>query len=419
MGKVLTSNMNGPDTFAAFCEAAQGSHPDLRFARCAVSDAETPLHAEHGGMRAYWVYEGEGEALLPAGFRTKEGDGRPLPSEYTPEPMDAPFAETLACIEAHIGEIDAAARGTVQSILGRQSRGAYIGDVANDLWKLKHAAKPWSKDGAVTRALLSLFATYRDHGYSIKGQTSWERIMPGDQLITSGTEELHVRGHFSCLSIEKVDRSTSHIPKAMRLRFLKDSSGGCNFDFDPFRRLPLTWYWNLPGETGDGLNFVNSHVVNIAKETSPTHFHPSIARKAPPEIRGQEDDPLVGGRSAELTSEDAGAPQNEIYLVLDPQVYGLHTYGRTAQLLTIPDLRDLRRHETHDLRPGDLVYIPAGTGHRGIDAFVNVITLPGFKPYNEFYIDRDVWDAAQGSVPCNESLFDIKNYTTLEEALAG
>ena len=55
---------------------------------------------------------------------------------------------------------------------------------------------------------------------------------------------------------------------------LADTAGGCNPDFDPFRRLPLTWYYNYPGESDDGLNWVNSHVVNIPKETSPAHFHP-------------------------------------------------------------------------------------------------------------------------------------------------
>ena len=180
----------------------------------------------------------------------------------------------------------------------------------------------------------------------------------------------------------------------MRLRYLKDSSGGCNFDFDPFRRLPLTWYWNLPGEEGDGLNFVNSHVVNIAQETSPTHFHPPQP---------------IGG----------GAAQNEMYLVLDPATYGINTYGRTARLLTFPDLRNLKQVESHSLAPGDLVYIPAGTGHRGMDAFVNVITLPGFKPYNEFYIDQDIFEAAGDTVPSNRSLFHIRNYATIDAVLRG
>ena len=50
------------------------------------------------------------------------------------------------------------------------------------------------------------------------------------------------------------------------------------------------------------------------------------------------------------------------------------------------------------------IYIPPGTGHRGLDVFVNVLTIPGFKPHNEYYIDRDIRDTTGGSVPYNENL---------------
>jgi hypothetical protein len=126
--------------------------------------------------------------------------------------------------------------------------------------------------------------------------------------------------------------------------------------------------------------------VNIAKETSPSHFHPPAA---------------TGG----------GKPQNEIYLVLDPGAYGLSTYGRQAQLYTWPDLRQLDRLVAYDLMPGDFVHIPPGVGHRGIDVFVNVITIPGFKPHNEYYIDADLRDSG---APFNESLTGIKNYDLLD-----
>jgi len=189
-----------------------------------------------------------------------------------------------------------------------------------------------------------------------------------------------------------VKRTTSHVSTVRRLRYLVDSAGGCNPDFDPFRRLPLTWYANYPGESGDGLNWVNSHVVNIPKETSPSHFHP---RK-----------PLVGG-----------LPQAEMYLVLDPQTYKLNTWGRKASIVLFPDLGDLRRFEQHALEPGLFVYIPPGTGHRGLDVFVNVLTIPGFKPNNEFYIDRDIRDLAKGASPYNENLLGSKNYARLEDLL--
>jgi len=137
---------------------------------------------------------------------------------------------------------------------------------------------------------------------------------------------------------------------------------------------------------------VNSHVVNIAQETSPTHFHPR---------------PAVGG----------GLPQNEMYLVLDPKTYHLKTYGRKASIVIYPDLHDLHRYEEHDLRPGSFVFIPPGMGHRGIDVFTDVITIPGFKPHNEYYIDWEIHEATQGKAPCNEDLFGIKNYETLTDLI--
>ena len=42
------------------------------------------------------------------------------------------------------------------------------------------------------------------------------------------------------------------------------------------------------------------------------------------------------------------------------------------------------------------IYMPPSTGHRGLDVFVNVLTIPGFKPHNEYYIDRDIRDTAGG-----------------------
>jgi len=148
----------------------------------------------------------------------------------------------------------------------------------------------------------------------------------------------------------------------------------------------------VDGESGDGLNWVNSHVVNIPKESSPSHFHPP---------RG------IGA--------SGGIPQREMYLVLDPQAYQLNTWGRRASLIVFPDLPDLRRYQEHPLHPGLFVYIPPGTGHRGLDAFVNVLTIPGFKPHNEYYLDRDLHDVAGADVPCNENLLALKNYGRLED----
>jgi len=392
MPDVRICHMQDDSAFQALCEGLARKLPGRRFGRFEAGDEEVVFEAGSGGMKVFWVYAGEGEVFLRRGFRTQEGDGQRLPAEYAPEPMDACFRERLEFLSNALDRIDPSAQVPVQAILSRVRGNAYVGDFANDLWKLEHTNEPWSSEPRIVEAIRYLFLVYREYGYSVKSADSYERVMAGDQLALAGGETLRVRGRFSCLTFECPAHGTRRVPSVMRLRYLKDTSGGCNFDFDPFRRLPLTWYINLPGEKGDGVNFANSHVVNIAKETSPTHFHPQKA---------------IGG----------GDPQNEFYLVLDPTSYGLKTYGRQALLVTYPDLRDLGRFDEHKLEPGHFAFIPAGIGHRGIDAFVNVITVPGFKPRNEYYIDEDVMEATGGKAPYNENLLGLKNYRKIEDLL--
>ncbi|MBM3290622.1 MAG: hypothetical protein FJY92_10765 [Candidatus Hydrogenedentes bacterium] len=391
MFDVNLCNLDDAPALARMCAALRGAQPDLVIDRIELDGEEAELRAAHAGTRVFWLYRGEGEVFLPDGFRTKEGDGHALPRAYTREPMNRAFAEVLDTLRANAESVRAEARPALDAVLSRQRGATYVGDNANDLWKLEHVARPWSGDAAVERALESLWTHGGGAGHSSKTGASFERIIEGDQLAVTGSQTLRVRGTFACLTIENPGARDGIIPSAMRLRYLRDSSGGCNFDFDPFRRLPLTWRMTHPGERGDGTNWVNSHVVNIAKETSPSHFHPPTA---------------TGG----------GKPQHEFYLVLDPAAYGLNTHGRRAQLYTWPDLRRLDRMVPYDLRPGDFVHIPPGVGHRGIDVFVNVITVPGFKPHNEYYLDADLRDRGAG-VPFNGDLAGLKNYARLEGLL--
>ena len=343
-------------------------------------------------MRVFWLFRGEGEVFLPEGYRTQEGDGEPLPESYRADGLDPAFAALLDTLEEGLASMTPQAAEQAQAILGRRREDAFLGDVAAHLWSLEHLPRPWSEDAQVEAALVSLFDVYRDQGHSTKVAGSHERLIAGDQLIACGEERVRVRGRFGCLSLEKAGRTASHVSTARRLRHLLDTAGGCSFDFDPFRRLPLTWYMDHPGQRGDGENFVNSHVVNIPAELSSTHFHP---RRSPA----------------------GGLPQTEMYLVLDPRAYALETWGREASILAFPDLADLGRYEQRPLRPGDFVYIPPGVGHRGLDVFVNVLTVPGFKPHNEIYIDRDIRDRTDGKSPYNENGLDRKNYERLEDFL--
>lgn len=382
--EVIRCHMDDAVGFTRVREELRAIHPELIFDRFDLADSETELRAAHGGVRVFWIYRGEGEVFLPDGYRTKEGDGNGLPDCYEPDAMGPALADSIEALERGFDRVRTDAQPAIRAILDRNAGPTLIGDFANDLWKLEHVSRPWSEDPAVETTIENLWLLCSHTGYSTKRGASFERIMEGDQLAVAGDESLCVRGSFACLSIEKPGATARTVPSAMRLRYLCDSSGGCNFDFDPFRRLPLTWQMQRPGDTGDGANFANSHVVNIAKETSPSHFHPPIA---------------TGG----------GKAQHEIYLVLDPAAYGLSTHGRRAQLYTWPDLNQPDRMTAYDVAPGDFIHIPPGVGHRGIDVFVNVITVPGFKPHNEYYIDADLRDSGNG-VPFNDALVHLKNY---------
>lgn len=393
MGEVRLCHLDNPAEFQPLREFFEADNPGLSLDVVTV-DGETELAAQHGGMRVFWIYRGEGEAFIPRGYRTQEGDGQPLPADYRPDGLNPDFAEMLAALEAGLDSLSPGAAVPIRAILNRRRGDAYCGDYAGELWKLDHVARPWSTDVQVEAVLQSLFECYREQGYSTKQADSWEPVMEGDQFIVCADERVRVRGRFRCLTMENAHRRQSHVSAVRRLRYLADTAGGCNPDFDPFRRLPLTWYYNYPGESNDGRNWVNAHVVNIPKETSPAHFHPP---------RG------IGA--------SGGIPQREMYLTLDPAAYRLNTWGRTASLLTFPDLRDLRRFDQHPLEPGMFIYMPPGTGHRGLDVFVNVLTIPGFKPHNEYYLDRDIRDTTNGAVPFNENLLAAKNYDRIEDLL--
>jgi hypothetical protein len=390
--RVLVTQLGDKNQFAAIQTVLESENPGLRFTLAKVDGAAT-LRSEHGGMRVFWPFQGQGEVLLPKGYRTQEGDGRPLPEDYKPDQIGRSFAERLEILKNGLPSLTTRADTPIRRILKRWKGDRFAGDYAGELWQLEHIPRPWSSNKDVEAAIASLFGIYREQGYSTKQSSSYEPILPGDQLIACGEQEVKVRGKFLCLALENVKRNQSHVSVARRLRYLLDSPGGCNPDFDPFRRLPLTWYMNYPGESGDSLNWVNSHVVNIPKESSPTHFHPPRS---------------IGG---------PGLPQREMYLILEPRVWQLNTWGRSATLITYPDLRDLNRFQKYDLVPGMFVYIPPGTGHRGLDVFVNVLTVPGFKPHNEYYIDRDIRDSAKGKAPYNENLLGSKNYARIEELL--
>ena len=119
----------------------------------------------------------QGEVFVPAGYRTQEGDGQPLPAEYEPEPLDAAWAELLGQLQANRARISAAALVAVDAVLRRWRGGAFVGDYAGELWKLDHCPRPWTSEAGVQAVLDALFLRYRQDGYSTKRVGSFEPLL--------------------------------------------------------------------------------------------------------------------------------------------------------------------------------------------------------------------------------------------------
>ena len=358
---------------------------------------EVELRAELGGVRYLWVIEGRGEVYLPEGYRTKEGDGEPLPDFYAPDKLPEDVREALEVLRSKLHLVSEEVpygdtiRNCVKSILDRWRGDVFVGDISGEVAQLTPLDRggwchtSWSDDEEVNEAIELIIERFDEVGWSTKLKGSYEALGVGDQVVVRPNERVKVRGRLRFVWIEDLEAVEPHTSTVRRVRHLKDLTGGCNIAFDPFRRLPLTWYVKgITRENPDGLNRVNSHVVNMAEEFSRTHYHPPKA---------------IGG----------GKAQHELYLVLDPSAYGLRTYGRRCHAYFFPDLGDLSKYSVVDLRPGDVVYIPPGTGHRGANVLANVITLPGFKPQNEWYIDKRIKRLHGGRVPYNEFMIGVKS----------
>lgn len=139
---------------------------------------------------------------------------------------------------------------------------------------------------------------------------------------------------------------------------ITDTPGGCAEEQDAYRRILLTW---RPDVGPYVFRALNAHRVRIFD--SFTHYHPPH-----------------GGF-------------DEFYLVQGVRPGAkLITSSRTARIVE-PDGVAESELETllveHELREGDLVYLPRGTIHRGVGGVLTqVITVPGFRPGAEIGVDH-------------------------------
>ena len=115
--------------FAGVRALFERDHPGLQLTTLQVN-GEQALRSEHGGMRVFRIYRGQGEVFLPRGYRTQEGDGKPLPEDYRPEKLGASFADTIAVLKEGLKSVAPPADVPVSAIVGRWKGDVFVGDFA-------------------------------------------------------------------------------------------------------------------------------------------------------------------------------------------------------------------------------------------------------------------------------------------------
>ncbi len=218
----------------------------------------------------------------------------------------------------------------------------------------------WLEKGTVS-------ASYEDANFMDLG--------PGDAIALSAMQSVAFKGQGQFWLIRSQTGHSLPFSGISRLSDLKDTSGGCNDSENAFRRLQITWDESTATEP-DGHNVVGCHVVWIEGQSSRSHYHP-------------------------IPPTHGGMKQHEMYLVLDPEDFGLKGTSDRPGVWTYPEYGRWDEPLFTPLKPGDVFFIAAPAVHRAVDVLTSVIALPGFKPDNEIFVDQDIYDQSAGKAPCN------------------
>ena len=203
----------------------------------------------------------------------------------------------------------------------------------------------------------------------------------GDIVLMRPGERAPMDTEIDCLIFTSPEPLPEHLPAFIRPDWdenITDTVGGCATETGAYRRILLTW---LEQNGSYVYHALNAHRVRITD--SFTHYHP---------LQGGFDEfylvQMVQPNARIITSD-------RVDLIEDPQTIDVET---ARSLLT----------ETK-LRVGDLVYLPRGVAHRGIDGVLaQVIAAPGFRPGAEIGLDhyllainKRLGLAGQGALPYN------------------
>ena len=198
-------------------------------------------------------------------------------------------------------------------------------------------------------------------GTAIVNDRDTSKFSVGDILMLKPGENIKTDSLFSALVFTVPEEAPANIPTFVRPDWdmnITDTPGGCATETNAYRRILLTW---LDKVGPYNYHALNAHRVRIMDSFS--HYHPK-----------------EGGF-------------DEFYLV--------QMAMPTAKILTSAAVPLIEKPEdvsasaakaliqSHELKVGDLVYLPRGTMHRGVGGVLaQVITVPGFIPGSEVGVDH-------------------------------
>lgn len=186
-------------------------------------------------------------------------------------------------------------------------------------------------------------------------------VWVGDMILLRPGDRLEADAALALLIFTTPEPLPADLPGYIRPDWdehITDTPGGCATETGAYRRVCLTWLREKGVYNYHGLN---AHRVRIMDSFS--HYHPVeggfdefyLVQMVQPGARI-----IVSDRVSEIESPDGVSSSD------------------AGSLL-----------EAHDLRVGDLVYLPRGVVHRGLGGVLaHVITVPGFRPGAEIGVDH-------------------------------
>jgi hypothetical protein len=183
----------------------------------------------------------------------------------------------------------------------------------------------------------------------------------GDIAVLRPGERLTSEPAIAALVFDVPDAPGNGVPAAIRPDWdpdITDVPGGCATETGAYRRILLTWLTDNGPYTFHGLN---AHRVRITD--SFTHYHPvdtGFDEFYLVQMSNDEDKLLTSYHAEDIESPESMTPE------LAEQLF-----------------------DVHDVRAGDLIYLPRGVIHRGLGGVLaQVITVPGFRPGAEIGVDH-------------------------------